>query len=193
MLITILALGSVTTAVLFWRRFQAPGLFLATLITSDIARALLAPLRAGYEKPYRGTGFALWLVDVAFFLITPCSLLWALKHRQGAALIFASFLAWIGLSYPALRGQALIHVYSALYMTLYVAGFCVLVGRAVWRERMLKEELCLLVLTLMGAASVLLVWMFGIREWWSVWIPNGAAYVTCCIIAGLTVQPEREA
>lgn len=157
-------------------------LFLLSSIAGDLLRQLFAGLREGHEKPYTGVGFLLWLPDVAGDLAPACVLLGALYGRRKALAVWGAAFLTVAVSYPSLRGDALL----AFYWTIYAVIYIVTVARLLWKsfsEKMTKDEALLLLIALAGIGDLVLLKMFRMENWWGVWAINGAAYLSALVIA----------
>jgi hypothetical protein len=147
-------------------------------------------MRDGYVKPYVGVGFALWLPDVALMVAIPAVLL-GLVSRWTTGVAFGVlsfvFVAW---SYPALRGESLLHFYEAIYLAAYLVCALLIFWRSTTRKLNPQEGL-LLLYGLLGVVGVILVVKFGVGDWRSVLIPNGAAYLATLVVAVLAACRPR--
>ncbi len=180
------------------RRFLAVGWFLVARAGADLLRALLAPLREDFPRPYEGLHKTLWLLtDVAPFLTPPAVLLALLGRPLDASLVWLFAYAVVAVRYPLLRGdELLLRYYPAVYLTIYILAWAILTARIASRgsfdiDRMLaseRDELALVSIIATSTASVVEVVHYGSDYWWSVWITNGVGYVA---VLALVAAPPR--
>jgi hypothetical protein len=189
--IELLALRAVAAVLCARRGMRMAATLLGVGVVAELLRAAFAAARAGYVKPYTGTGFALWLPEVAFFLLPPAALVALTWRRELGAALWAVTAGYVALAYPALRGERLVSLYVAIYVATYVLATGLLIERAILQP-LTRDEGALLCLTLAGLAGTILVTTFGAGEWWAVHVPNGAAYVAASL-AALLPRPPGEA
>jgi hypothetical protein len=177
-------LAAVVGTLACWRGLRASGWLLLVRACADATGALLVPLRATWPRPYIGTHLVIWLVtDVALFTLPPAAVVFLIGQRAGAVVAWIASVACVGIRYPALRGDSLLTYYAALYIAAYAIGMFTLLARADRRGRATTDEQATLVVLGCGLASVILVQMYGVGNWWAVWITNGAAYASVLWLA----------
>lgn len=172
------------------RRLWAAGWFLVARAGTDLLRSLLAPLREGLARPYQGAAKLLWLLtDVAPFLAPPAVLIALLGRRSDGLIFWLLSFTGVAVSYPEIRGDALLlRYYPSVYLTGYLCTWLTMCWRMVQRDRFVRDELALMLVTLTGALSVVSVLRNGHEVWWSTWITNGVGYA---VVLAFALAPPR--
>lgn len=86
-----------------------------------------------YPKPYEGIGFVLFSIGAILLLMIPTVLVNLINKSFNKKLFIPSILLWLTISigsltiYPSVRGQELLNVFYAYYLTQMIPSFLYLI------------------------------------------------------------------
>lgn len=147
------------------RGYHGVAVAVASVATSDITRALTAPLYQNAQKPYEGRAMALWLAfGILPALVPPMVYLWV-GVRFRAPWLPIALLALTWAAYPIIRGQRLLDAILALYAGTYAVVVVCRTMRALRRGSTTTSDTMFLTLGLSGLASIALLRLFLDRGW----------------------------
>jgi hypothetical protein len=176
--LSILGLGAVVALIAARHRCPRAAAFLGAWVAADAARLLLAPLRAGAPLPYAGGARVLWMLcEVVPMALPPAALLAAVSVRAHAAGLLVLAVAFVAVTYPALRGSQLVAAWEIYYAAAYGVAAAVIGARGLRARLLEREDVALLALALTGLASVAVLVIAGSAAWWAVTITYGCGLV----------------